>query len=138
MFEQLEKPEEVREEKKRTDYTGLKIVGMIAPVFLLFVYLDKVDLGLAVSIVLGMTLIAIKIHWDLRKHVWFWATIGFVLAVHFFLIARMPQKWLAALGPLHAAGLLPIGVADLVITLGAIWVAQKLFIDSSSADIEGE
>lgn len=49
MFEQIEDPKEQPDDKKRTDYTGLKIVGLIAPVYLIFVYVDKPDMGLAVD-----------------------------------------------------------------------------------------
>ena len=136
MFELLEEPEE----KKPTDYTGLKIATALAPVFLLFVYLGKVDMGLAVFIVLGMAIFAIKIRWNLRKHFWFWATISFVLALHVYLLffVRLPQGWLAGLGKLHAIGLLPIGVAELLLILGAVELAEKLFSNNSSSDLEEE
>ena len=128
MYEQIEDPKEQPEEKKRTDYTGLKIVGLIAPVYLIFVYFDKPDMGLAVFIILGMTILAIKIRWDLRRHAWFWASIVLVLALHVYLLIHLPQRIVAALGPLHAIGLLPIGVADLLITLGVIWVGREALL----------
>ena len=128
MFDQIDGPKKLPDIKKRTDYSGLKIVCLIAPVFMVFVYLDNVDMGLAVSIILGMALLAIKIYWDLRKYVWFWMTIGIILALNFYLLIRVPQRWIAALGPLHAAGLLPIGFADLSIFLGAIWIAERCFL----------
>lgn len=134
MFEQIEDPKEQPDDKKRTDYTGLKIVGLIAPVYLIFVYVDKPDMGLAVSIVLGMTILAIKIRWDLRRHAWFWTSVALVLALHVYLLMRLPQRVVAALGPLHAIGLLPIEVADLFITLGVIWVGEKLFTNDSLSD----
>ncbi len=134
MFEQIEDTKEEQEEKKRTDYTGLKIVGLIAPVYLIFVYFHKPDMGLAVSIVLGMTILAVKIRWDLRRHAWFWVSILLVLALHLYLLMRLPQRIVAALGTLHAIGLLPIGVADLLITLGVIWVGEKLFSNGSPSE----
>lgn len=76
-------------EKEPTDYTGLKIGAMLVPVFLLFIFLGNADMGLTVCIVLGMIMLAIKLRWNLRKHVWFWATIVFVLALHvplFFIV----------------------------------------------------
>jgi hypothetical protein len=78
MFDYEQPP---KEENEPTDYTGLIIVAMLAPVFLVFVNLDKADMGLAVCIVLGMAMIAIRLRWKLRKHVWFWAIIVFLLAV---------------------------------------------------------
>src|ERR1039457_5890298 len=88
MFDQLNEPEE---EKQPPDYTGLKIGGILAPVFFLFIYLGKAALGFTVFVVLGMILFAIKLQWKLRKYVWFWATIAAVLAFHiplFFIV-----KW---------------------------------------------
>ena len=61
--------------KQSVDYTGPKIVAILSPVFFLFAFLGKADMGLTACIVLGMIILAIKIRWNLRKHVWFWATI---------------------------------------------------------------
>ena len=52
--------------KEPTDYTGLKILAILAPVFLLFIYLGKADLGLTATIVLGMIILVITIRWNLR------------------------------------------------------------------------
>src|ERR1700719_3948094 len=94
MFEQLDAPKEERPSEGRApDYTGLKIVGIVAPLFFLFVYLGKAEMGFTVVLVLGMILLAIKLQWRLRKHVWFWVTIAVVLAFHIplFLIVRWPD-----------------------------------------------
>src|SRR5450755_3076005 len=73
-------------EKGPVDYTGLKIVGMLAPVFFLITFLSNADVGLAACIVLGMVMLAIKLRWHLRRHLWFWAVIGFILALHIPLV----------------------------------------------------
>ena|SRR5580698_3708863 len=62
-----------REEKALTDYTGLKIGAILLPMLLLFICLGKADMGLTVFIVLGVSIVAIKIRWNLRKHVWWLA-----------------------------------------------------------------
>lgn len=116
--------------KEPADYTGLKIGALLAPVLLLFIYLGKADMGLAVFIVLGVMMFAIKVRWNLRKHVWFWATIVFILALHvpLFLIVRWPQ------GPLPTLFYtLPIGVADFLIISGALGLAEKLLSKDSSS-----
>ena len=61
--------------------------------------------------------------------------IAIVLAADFFLLARMPQKWLAALGSLQAIGLLRIGVGDLRIPLCALGIARRLFSEDPSAEV---
>ena len=116
-------------EKEPTDYTGLKIVALLAPVFLVFIFLGNADMGLTVCIVLGMIMLAIKIRWNLRKHVWFWATIVFILALHvpLFFIVRWPQGKVPTL-----AYTLPIGIADFLIILGAVGAAEKFFSKASS------
>ena len=134
MFEQIEEPEE----KKPTNYTGVIIGVVLLPVLIFFTHLGKGDLGMAVIIVIGTTILAIGIRWNLRKHVWFWATIVFVLALYsyLFFVVHLPHEWLATLGRLHRIGLLPIGLAELGIILGSVGLAEKLFSNDSSTDDE--
>ena len=115
-------------EKQPTDYTGLIIAAILAPVLLLFMYLGKADMGLAVCIVLGMILLAIKIRWDLRKHAWFWATIVFILALHVPLLFIVPWR-----EKTHVRFYgFPIGIADFLIIQGAIGLAARVFSKQSS------
>jgi hypothetical protein len=116
-------------EKEPTDYTGLIIAACLAPVLVLFLYFGKVDLGLTVDIVLGMIMLAIKIRWNLRKHVWFWATIILILALHvpLFFIVRWPFGKIPTL-----AYTMPFGFADFLVILGALGLAEKLFSKDSS------
>jgi hypothetical protein len=117
-------------EKQPTDYTGPVIVAMLLPVFVLFVYLGNADLGLTAMIVLGMIMCAVKIRWNLRKYVWFWATIILILALHvpLFFIIRWPQGKVPTI-----AYTLPLGFADFFIMLGALGLAEKLFSKDSSS-----
>jgi hypothetical protein len=117
-------------EKPPTDYTGLIIGAILAPVLLVFMYLGKDDMGLAVSIVLGMILLAIKVRWDLRKHAWFWATIVFILALHaplLFIVPWQEKTHVRVYG-------FPIGIADFLIIQGAIGLAGKVFSKHSSSN----
>jgi hypothetical protein len=106
MFEQLEEPEE----KKPTNYTGVIIGIALLPVMILFTHLHKDDLGMAVYIVLGATILAVGIRWELKKRVWFWATIVFVLALHAYLlfVIQLPPGWFATIWSFHAISMLPI------------------------------
>ena len=121
--------------KEPVDYTGLKIAAILAPVFLLFIYLGKADMGLAVVITLGMIMLAVKIRWNLRKHVWFWGTIVFTLALHvpLFFLVRWPQGNVPTL-----AYTLPIGIADFLIILTAVGIAEQFFSKSHSSNNENE
>lgn len=117
-------------EKQPTDFTGLIIAAILAPVLLVFMYLGKDDMGLAVSIVLGMILLAIRIRWDLRKHAWFWATIVFILALHVPLLFIVPWQ-----GESHVRVYgFPIGIADFLIIQGAVGFAEKVFSKHSSSN----
>jgi len=117
-------------EKPPTDYTGLIIAAILAPGLMVFMYLGKADMGLAVFIVLGMILLAIKIRWDLRKHAWFWATIVFILALHvpmLFIVPWQEKSHVRVYG-------FPIGIADFVIMQGAVRLAEKVFSKHSSSN----
>jgi hypothetical protein len=116
-------------EKEPTDYTGLIIAAILAPVLILFLYFGNVDLGLTAVIVLGAIVIAIKIRWNLRKHVWFWATIILILALHVPLvfIVRWPQGKVPMI-----AYTMPFGIADFLVILGALGLAERLFSKNSS------
>jgi len=127
--------DEPRKEEKPTDYTGPIIVAMLAPMFFLFVFLDKPDMGLATCIVLGMAMIAVRLRWKLRKHLWFWATVVFILVAEAPLlsIVRWPQGKTPTL-----VYTLPVGIVEFLLIMGAIGLAEKLFSKgSSSTDEEG-
>jgi hypothetical protein len=119
--------------KEPVDYTGLKIGAMLVPVFFLFVYLGNADMGLAACIVLGAIIFAIKIRWHLRKHIWFWAAIVFVLALHVPLVFLV--RWPHGNAP-TLAYTMPFGVADFLVILGAIALAEKLFSNELSSNDE--
>jgi hypothetical protein len=120
--------------KAPTDYTGLKIVAMVAPVFFLITFLYNADAGLAACIVLGVLLVAIKIRWHLRKHLWFWAIIAVILLhVPLVFVVRRPQGNVPTL-----FYTMPIGIADFLIISGALALAEKLFSrDCPSSDGKG-
>lgn len=116
-------------ERKLTSYTGVVIVALLLPVYLLFYFLGEEEMGRSVSIVLGMMMIAIRVRWDLRKRFWFWAIIVLLLLLHASLLflVRWPQGFH---GWLPAVGTLPIGLADVLIILGAVRFVEKFIVKS--------
>jgi hypothetical protein len=114
-------------QKKPTDYTGVIIVVLLLPVYLAFYFLGQEELGRSVSLVLGMVMLAIKVRWDLRKRVWFWGIILLVLLLHvpLLFLFRWPEGFH---GWLPAIGTLPIGLADLLIILGAVQFVEKFIV----------
>ena len=122
------------EEKEPTDYTGLLIGVMVAPVFFLFTFLYNADAGLAACIVLAVILFAIKLRWYLRRHVWFWAIIAVILALHVPLVFMV--QWPKNAPTIFYA--MPIGIADFLIISGALKLAENLMSNGSSSDDENE
>ena len=118
------------DKKEPTDYTGLKIVAILAPLFFLFVYVGKAEMGFTACIVLGMIILAVKIRWNLRKHAWFWIIIGVLLLLHVPLLSLV--RWPATKVPTIVYSL-PIGISDFLLTLGAIQLGEKLFSNDSSS-----
>jgi hypothetical protein len=126
MFEQLDEPKRER----RTDWTGTLIGIALLPVFVVFVWLDKAEMGFTVTIILGMIVLAIKLQWKLRKHIWFWATIAVVLAIHvpLIFIVRWPDTRIPTI-----AYSMPLGIADFLVISGAIALSKMLFLKGSSS-----
>jgi hypothetical protein len=127
--------DEVPKEKDPVDYTGYKILALLLPVFFLFVYLDKADMGLAACIVLGMILVAIRFSWNLRKHLWYWAIIVFILAINvpLVLIIRWPQGSVPTI-----VYTMPLAIAEYLIISGAVRLGERVFLRGSSHDDEEE
>lgn len=119
--------------KKRADYTGVIIAGILLPVFLVFYLLGMEEMGRSVFIVLGMMMLAIRVRWDLRKRIWFWAIVVvlLLLQIPLLFIFQWPRGFH---GWLPAVGTLPIGLADLLIILGAVRFVEKFIVKSPPAE----
>lgn len=125
---------EAPKEKKKADWSGTIIGLTLVPLFFLFIYLGKAEVGFTACLVLGMSILAIKLRWKLRIHVWFWATIVFVLLLHipFLFLVHWPQTNVPTI-----AYSLPLGIGDFLLISGALGLAEKLFSKGSSLD-EGD
>lgn len=132
LFEEINSDSNDPEEPKSTDYTSVIILAIMLPVFLFFRYIGKTDMGMNVIVVLGMWLLAIKIRWDLRARCWFWGVVLFVLALHvpLFFVIQWPHGWVPGVA------LLPIGLADVAIILGAVKFVEKFIVKSPPRDEE--
>jgi len=118
-------------QKGRTDWTGPIIVAMLSPLFFLFVYLGKAEMGLTACCVLGLATLAVKLRWKLRRHVWFWATIIFILVLHIPLLFLV--HWPDTRVP-NIVYALPLGVVDFLFINGVLGIAENLFSKDSSLD----
>jgi len=117
--------------KSPTDWSGTIIGVMLLPVFFVFVVLGKAELGFNVMLVLGLVMIAVRLRWKLRKHVWFWGTIIFVLLLHvpLLFLVHWPQSNVPTI-----VYSLPLGIVDFLLISGALGLAEKLFSKGSSSD----
>lgn len=118
--------------KEPVDYTGLKLAALVAPVFIVVTLLYNADAGLAAYIVVGVILFAIKLRWHLRKHIWFWAIIAVILALHVPLVFMV--QWPHNLPTLFYT--MPLGIADFLIISGALKLAESFMSNSSSSNDE--
>ncbi len=116
------------QKKSPTDWSGTIMAVVLAPVFLLFVYLGKPELGFNAMIVLGVTALTAKFRWKLRKHVWFWATIVLILALHIPLLFMV--HWPQTNVPTIVYSM-PIGIVDFLLISGALNLAEKVFSKST-------
>jgi hypothetical protein len=121
-------------EKEPVDYTGLKLAALVAPVFILVTFLYNADAGLAAYIVVGVMVFAIKIRWYLRKHIWFWAIIAVILALHVPLVFMV--QWPKNAPTIFYA--MPIGIADFLIISGALKFAENLMSNGSPSNDDNE
>lgn len=117
-------------EKRSTDWSGTIIGISLLPVFLVFVFLGKAEMGFTACIVLGASMGAVRFRWQLRRHVWFWATIILILALHIPLLflVRWPDSNVPTL-----VYSLPLGLVDALLIMGALSLAEKIFSENSSS-----
>lgn len=118
-------------EKSPTDWSGPIIVAILAPLFFLFVNLGEAEKGFTACIALGMSILAIKLRWNLRRYAWFWATIAVILLLHipFLFLIHWPQSNVPTI-----AYSLPLGIFDFLLISGAIGLAQRVFTTNGSSD----
>jgi hypothetical protein len=133
MFDELKTEDQEPEGQRATDYSGLIIFACTLPVLLFFTHIGKTDTGLSVGICLFVNGVAAKIRWDLRRYFWFWVVIVLALALEMPLVLMIPWQQIT----INRITLLPIGVAALVITLGAVKLVETLVVKAAPPDEEG-
>lgn len=111
------------DEQKPTRLTAFYIGISLVPVLILFDYLGRFDLGANSFLCLFVNILAIRMRWNLRRRPWLWCVMAILVALELpaVLMIQWPRGWVPG------AALLPIGLAGLLIALGAIQLAEKLF-----------
>lgn len=115
------------EEMEDVSSTTVKIWGVVA--LLLYFPVESYvsshfdpGRGRAAGIAFGLLVLAIRAFWYLRRHVWYWVTIVFLVAIHVVLVIRVPWSNRS----LPAPALWPIGIADFAAVCGFIKLVEKL------------
>lgn len=97
---------------------------------LIFVHFRRFDLARPSLISVGMIAIAIALRWGLRRHVWFWATMALIAALHIPLIVFVP--WTTQWVP--AVVIAPVGMADLYAMLWVLSIVGKFMQGNAPED----
>jgi len=92
------------------------------PIFILFCFLGKWEMGIGAWICSGLVFLVIRTRWDLRKHVWFWIAVafGFVLQAPIVLLIPWGNRNLTGIS------LLPVAVLDYGLVYGCVKLAEML------------
>jgi len=85
--------------------------------------------GRAAGISLALMILAIRIFWDLRRHVWFWLDIAALTLVHVVLIVVIPWTDMS----IPAPGLRPFGFVDFAVIWGVVKLTEKMMNQRDSA-----
>jgi RHS repeat-associated protein len=104
------------------------ILSMVPPFFLFAVQGDP-GRGRAAAISVGVIAMAVRACWDMRKNAWFWATAGILIALHVFLVVRVP--WTDKSYPGYT--LLPFAALDYGVIYGSFKLAEKMMKGSDGA-----
>jgi hypothetical protein len=112
------------EDKEDGKYLGLIIGACTLPVVFLVGAFGTINMGLTAGFCLGMNIFAAGACWDLRRRWWFWCVMIFMLALHVPLVAMFPWPHRRIPG----IELLPIGLADMAITIGVVRFVQKFIV----------
>lgn len=112
---------------KVTRTAALLAMLFSSPIFLLFIYLHKVEQGIGAWICAGIVVVSIIVRWDLRKSAWFWVAIliGALLQLPFVVFVPWTNRYMSFVS------FLPFGLLDYAMVYGCIKLAEKVAKKSS-------
>jgi hypothetical protein len=91
-------------------------------VLLVFALLGKWEMGLGAWICIGLVLIVVRSHWDLRESPWFWVSIALSILFQIPFILMIPWNSRSVTGII----LLPIAVVDYALVYGCIGLSERM------------
>ena len=100
------------------------------PIYWLFNHWGRLNIALPILNCVGMLAFAIAVKRKLRRHAWFWGTMGILAALHVPLILLVPwgTRWVPALA------IAAIDSADLIVMLAILAVVGRFMERPKTAD----
>jgi hypothetical protein len=100
-------------------YTALFFAS---PAMLLFCLVGKWETGIGAWICGGLVILAVKVRWDLRKHLWFWmaVTLAFILQIPIVVLIPWDNRSLTGIS------FLPVAALDYGLAYRCIRLAELL------------
>jgi hypothetical protein len=130
MDEWLNDSEGEQDDGKPTRMTAFYIGVALLPVIFLFDHLGRFELGLNIFLCLSVNVLVVRTRRELKKYVWFWATMAVVLALEWPIVLKVkwPDRWVPAVS------LLPIALAAYLFAMGAIKLVEKVMVKAPPSD----
>lgn len=90
------------------------------PVFLLFCFLGKWEIGIGAWICAGLVILVVRQRWDLRRHFWFWMVVALAILLQIPVVLLIPWNNRSLTG----ISLLPVGLLDYGLVYGCIKLVE--------------
>jgi hypothetical protein len=108
--------------RKITTKDAYLILLCLTPILIVFAVLGKIWIGFGAWMCSGLVSLVVRSRWDLRMHVWFWATI---------FLAGLLQIPIVLFVPWNDRGLtwitfLPVAAMDYGLVYGCVKLVEKL------------
>jgi hypothetical protein len=102
---------------------ALLLILSMLPTFVVFLFFDKPELGLATCESIGSLLIALRATWKLRVHGWYWGAVVVSVVLQIPFIFYVPWSNHAYRG----TALVLFGFLDFIMVWGVMKLCDKLF-----------
>ena len=101
---------------------ALLLILAMLPIFGIFLFFNRPELGLGTCESIGTLLIALRATWKLREHGWYWAAVAVSVALQIPFILYVPWSNHVYRGTALGA----FGFLDLIVVWGGIKLCEKL------------
>ena len=116
---------------KPIDYSGLIILALSYPGYLILDFLGRRQMGYTAWMILIAIMVAVRGRWELRKHIWLWVVAAVLLLLHIpllFIVQWPHHTWIPGVA------LLPFVVADGLFDYAVIGIVERIVAKFAPAD----